>query len=100
LILIKKKSGMKKWLMGIAFILSIVMIVQQLRTNEYASAKKLAEAGNYPSFPTSTLGMHTNVDRANEDIHSQAGAWERGIFSCHSRLDRESITLSSHWEFK
>ena len=31
----------------------------------------------FPSFPTSSLGMHTNVDRANEDIHSQAGAWER-----------------------
>lgn len=43
---------MKKVLIGIAFILSIIMIVQQLRTNEYASAKKLAEAGNYKAFYT------------------------------------------------
>lgn len=59
---------MKKWLMGIAFILSILMIVQQLRTNEYASAKKLAESGNYQAFYAEIKNDVTKGDKDATDV--------------------------------
>lgn len=59
---------MKKVLIGIAFILSIIMIVQQLRTNEYASAKKLAESGNYQAFYAEIKNDVTKGDKDAADV--------------------------------
>lgn len=41
---------MKKWLIGIVLLLGVVIAAKQLSQNDYASAKQLAESGNYQAF--------------------------------------------------
>jgi hypothetical protein len=45
-----KRNRMKKWLIGIVLLLGVVLAAKQLSQNDYSSAKKLAEAGNYQAF--------------------------------------------------
>ncbi len=41
---------MKKWLISLALLLSIVIVAKQLKSNDYILAEKLVTAGNYKGF--------------------------------------------------
>lgn len=55
---------MKKWLIGAILLLSIVIVVKQFSSNDYASAKQLADAGNYQSFYTE---IKDDLEKGNKD---------------------------------
>jgi hypothetical protein len=43
---------MKKWIIGIVLLFSVVIAAKQLSHHDYTSAKKLADVGNYQAFYT------------------------------------------------
>lgn len=55
---------MKKWLIGIVLLLGVLIAAKQLSHNDYTSAKKLAEAGNYQAFYTE---IKADVTKGDED---------------------------------
>lgn len=55
---------MKKWLIGIVLLFSVVIAAKQLNSNDYSSAKQLAEAGNYQAFYTE---IKEDVAKGDED---------------------------------
>ncbi|MCK9373011.1 MAG: ankyrin repeat domain-containing protein [Sulfuricurvum sp.] len=55
---------MKKWLIGIVFLLGVVIAAKQLSQHDYSSAKQLADTGNYQAFYS---GIKEDVAKGDEE---------------------------------